>query len=65
MNKLSFMPREPQGLRGLVGCHVWGHTESDTTEVLSSSSSSSSTPVSISLVMDSGSGPGWVLSQVQ
>ena len=23
----------PQGLRGLVGCHLWGHTESDTTEV--------------------------------
>ena len=27
------MPREPQGLRGLVGCRLWGRTESDTTEV--------------------------------
>ena len=27
-----FLPREPQGLRGLVGCDVWGRTESDTTE---------------------------------
>ena len=27
-----FLPREPQGLRGLVGCRPWGHTDSDTTE---------------------------------
>ena len=27
-----FLPREPQGLRGLVGCRLWGRTESDTTE---------------------------------
>ena len=37
-----FLPGEFQGQGSLVGCHVWGHTESDTTEVLSSSSSSSS-----------------------
>ena len=24
-----FLPREPQGLRGLVGCRLWGRTESD------------------------------------
>ena len=27
-----FLPRESQGWRSLVGCHLWGHTESDTTE---------------------------------
>ena len=24
-----FLPRESQGQRSLVGCHLWGHTESD------------------------------------
>ena len=28
-----FLPRESQGLRSLVGCRLWGRTESDTTEV--------------------------------
>ena len=28
-----FLPGESQGLGSLVGCHLWGHTESDTTEV--------------------------------
>ena len=28
-----FLPGESQGWRSLVGCHPWGHTESDTTEV--------------------------------
>ena len=27
-----FMPRESQGQGSLVGCGLWGHTESDTTE---------------------------------
>ena len=27
-----FLPGEFQGRRSLVGCHLWGHTESDTTE---------------------------------
>ena len=27
-----FLPGESQGWGSLVGCHVWGHTESDTTE---------------------------------
>ena len=27
-----FLPGESQGLVSLVGCHLWGHTESDTTE---------------------------------
>ena len=27
-----FLPGEPQGWRGLVGCHLWGGTESDMTE---------------------------------
>ena len=29
----TFMHGESQGQRSLVGCHLWGHTESDTTEV--------------------------------
>ena len=28
-----FLPGESQGQWSLVGCHLWGHTESDTTEV--------------------------------
>ena len=27
-----FLPGESQGQRSLVGCHLWGHTESDITE---------------------------------
>ena len=27
-----FLPGEFQGQRSLMGCHLWGHTESDTTE---------------------------------
>ena len=29
----AFLPGESQGRRSLVGCSLWGHTESDTTEV--------------------------------
>ena len=29
---LVFLPGESQGQQGLVGCHLWGRTESDTTE---------------------------------
>ena len=32
MEVLRIMPREPQELRGLVGCRLRGRTESDTTE---------------------------------
>ena len=28
-----FLPGESQGQGSLVGCHLWGHTESDMTEV--------------------------------
>ena len=27
----EFLPGESQGWVSLVGCHLWGHTESDTT----------------------------------
>ena len=27
-----FLPRESHGQRSLVGCHLWGRTESDMTE---------------------------------
>ena len=27
-----FLPGEPQGRQSLVGCRLWGRTESDTTE---------------------------------
>ena len=30
---LVFLPGESQGQGSLVGCRLWGHTESDTTEV--------------------------------
>ena len=29
-----FLPGESQGQRSLVGCRLWGHTESDTTEAI-------------------------------
>ena len=32
-NPLVFLPGESQGRGSLVGCHLWGGTESDTTEV--------------------------------
>ena len=32
-NPLMFLPGESQGRGSLVGCHLWGRTESDTTEV--------------------------------
>ena len=34
MECLELLPGESQGQRSLVGCHLWGHTESDTTEVI-------------------------------
>ena len=34
-----FLPGESQGPQSLVGCRLWGRTESETTERLSSSSS--------------------------
>ena len=33
LSKLVFLPGESQGRGSLVGCHLWGRTESDTTEV--------------------------------
>ena len=29
-----FLPGESQGWGGLVGCHVWSRTESDTTDAI-------------------------------
>ena len=37
-----FLPGESQRRGSLMGCRLWGHTESDTTEATCSSSSSSS-----------------------
>ena len=37
-----FLPGESQGRGSLVGCHLWGHTESDTTKQLSQSAMFSS-----------------------
>ena len=31
-NPLVFLPGESQGRGSLEGCHLWGRTESDTTE---------------------------------
>ena len=33
-----FLPGESQGQRSLVGCHLWGYTELDTTEALAAAS---------------------------
>ena len=33
VNLPVFLPGESQGWGSLVGCRLWGHTESDTTEV--------------------------------
>ena len=30
----GFLPGESQGRGSLVGCHLWSHTESDTTEAM-------------------------------
>ena len=46
-----FLPGESQGRWSLVGCCLWGHAESDTTERLSSSSSSSRFNLSMLLLM--------------
>ena len=32
MATLAFLPGESQGRGSLVGCRLWGHMESDTTE---------------------------------
>ena len=32
-NPLQFLPGESQGRGNLVGCHLWGRTELDTTDV--------------------------------
>ena len=32
-NPLMFLPGEPRGRGSLVGCRLWGRTESDTTDV--------------------------------
>ena len=31
---LAFLPGESQGRGSLVGCRLWGRTESDTTEMM-------------------------------
>ena len=45
-----FLPGESQEWGSLVGCHLWGHTESDMTEVTSSSSRSSSHHIGASII---------------
>ena len=39
-NPLQFLPGESQGWGSLVGCPLWGRTESDTTEATCSKASS-------------------------
>ena len=39
-----FLPAESQGRRSLVGCHLWGRTESDTTEVTQQQQQTITTP---------------------
>ena len=44
-----FLPGESQGPESLVGCRLWGRTESDMLKRLSSSSSSTESALSLSL----------------
>ena len=46
-----FLTGESQGRGSLVGCHLWGRTESDTTEVTYSSSSSFTVIASLIIMM--------------
>ena len=39
-----FLPGEPQGRRSLVGCRLWGHTESDATDDLAAAAVALSRP---------------------
>ena len=39
-----FLPGESQGLQNLVGCHLWGRTESDTTEATAAAAAGTKSP---------------------
>ena len=39
----AFLPGESQGQRSLVGCRLWGRTESDTTEVTAAAAAAAHT----------------------
>ena len=53
-----FLPGESQGRGSLVGCRLWGHTESDTTEATSQQQRRDSS-YSVSLTRISHLPPGW------
>jgi len=44
-----FLPGESWGLGSLVGCHLWGCTESDTTEVILAAAAAGTTVVVLNL----------------
>ena len=47
-----FLPGESQGQRTLVGCHLWGRTESETTEVTAAAAAAvQSTPWNVAWVI--------------
>ena len=48
-----FLPGESQGQRSLVGCHLWGHTESDTTEATWQQQQQQSSVVSVGVLLRS------------
>ena len=52
-----FFPRESQGWGSLVGCHLWGHTGSDTTEATQQQQQQSSRNV-ICLSLEAGNRQG-------
>ena len=56
-----FLPWESQGLVSLVGCHLWGHTESDTTEVTAAAAAAATM-----LILDSANlCKAWVVYRTQ
>ena len=40
-----FLPGESQGRRSLVGCRLWGHTESDTTDLAAAAAAAAAAAV--------------------
>ena len=50
-----FLPGESQGWGSLVGCHLWGHTESDMTEVTKQQSGVQTSSASVTISQGSSS----------
>ena len=56
-----FLPGESQGQRSLVGCRLWGRTESDTTEDLAAAAARETTTLPIPVVSQNVEASGLIL----